>query len=139
VFNDTLVDKTIRVVWSGQSFAYTVPSKASITFKWAPAVSISERTAPPRLSGRNVSVRQTAGGISVRFPFVNNYTVELIDVNGRALMRRNGSGNKVVLDKRGLGRGIYFVRVLSGGMTVVKSCVWDGEWCINVQAPPTPH
>jgi glucosylceramidase len=127
VFNDTLVDKTIRVVWSGQSFAYTVPSKASITFKWAPAVSISERNAPPRLFGRNVSARQIRGGISVRFPFVSNYTVELVDVNGRALMRRNGSGDKVVLDKRGLGRGIYFVRVLSGGMTVVKSCVWDGE------------
>jgi glucosylceramidase len=127
VFNDTLVDKTIRVAWGGQSFAYTVPSKASITFKWTPAVSISERNAPSPLLGRNVSVRQTAGGISVGFPSINSCAVELIDVNGRALMRRNVSGGKALLDTRGLGRGIYFVRVLSGAMAVVKSCVWDGE------------
>jgi glucosylceramidase len=75
VFNDTLVDKTIRVAWGAQTFVYTVPSKASITFKWAPAVSISEKHAPPLLPGRNVSVRQTRGGISVGFPSINSYTV----------------------------------------------------------------
>jgi hypothetical protein len=100
---------------------------ASITFKWAPTVSISERNTLPPLLGRNISARQIRGGISVGFPTINSYTVELIDMNGRALMRKNVSGGKALLATRGLGRGIYFVRVLSGGMAVVKSCVWDGE------------
>jgi glucosylceramidase len=115
VFNDTLVDKTIRVAWGGQSFVYTVPSKASITFKWAPTVSISKKNPPSFLFGRKISVRQTAGGISVKFPSVNTYTVELFDMNGRALMRKNVSGERALLDTRGLGRGMYVVRIICDG------------------------
>ena len=124
VFNDTLVDKTIRVAWSGQSFAYTVPSKASITFKWAPTVSISEKIAPALLFRRNVSARQTARGISIKFPSVNTYTVDLFDMSGRALMKKSVFGDNAVLDTRGLGKGMYVVRISCGGTSLLKRCLW---------------
>jgi glucosylceramidase len=124
VFNDTLVDKTIRVVWGGQAFVYTVPSKASITLKWAPTVSISEKYAPSLLPGRDVTVRPTAGGILVKFSSVNTSTVELFDVNGRALMRKNVSGDKTVLNTRGLRKGMYVVRISCGGDSYIKRYLW---------------
>ena len=124
VFNDTLADKTIRVAWGGQSFVYTIPSKASITFKWAPSVSISEKYAPSLLFGRNVSARQTAGGISVKFPSVNTYAVELFDLHGRVLIRKNVSSDNAFLDTHKLGRGMYVVRISCDGNSALKLFHW---------------
>jgi hypothetical protein len=112
------------VAWGGQSFVYTIPSKASITFKWAPTVSISEKYAPFLLFGRKISVRQTAGGISVIFPSVNTYTVELFDMSGRALMRKNVSGDKALLYSCGLGRGMYVVRITCGANSFLRQFLW---------------
>ncbi|HUI94046.1 MAG TPA: glycoside hydrolase family 30 beta sandwich domain-containing protein [Chitinivibrionales bacterium] len=114
VFNDTLADKTVRVVWGGQSFSYLVPSKASFTFKWAPTVSISERMAQAAAFGRRVWARQSADGISLKFPSVNTYAVELFAMSGRALIKKIVSGDRAALNTRGLGTGIYMVKITCG-------------------------
>ena len=126
VFNDTPADQTLKVLWSGQSFTYTVPSKASITFKWTPAIAVLQNYMPPSLLGLNVSLRQAHGYISVGLPSVNSYTIELFDVRGRSLARNSATGGNSFIDTRGLGSGMYFFRVLANGMSVVKSCVLDG-------------
>ncbi len=126
VFNDTLADRTIKVAWGGQSFVYTVPSKASITFKWAPTVGIRETVAPSPAPGRGVWVRRTAGGFAVGLPSVNRYAVDLFDVRGRVLAGQQAVGGASFLDTRGLAGGMYFVRVAGQGTAVVKACVWDG-------------
>lgn len=124
-YNDTPVDTVFTAVWGSQSFAYRIPSKASITFKWTPAIAILQRHTPPLL-GRNISVRQTARGISVGLPSGSCFTVELFDMRGRVLAENIAADGNAFLDTRGVGKGMYFVRVLANGFAVVKGCVLDG-------------
>jgi glucosylceramidase len=113
VFNDTLADKQIKVVWAGQAFSYTVPSKASITFAWSPSVAVQPFVSSRDLE-RLVSLTHVSGGFSVVIPPAHGFSVELLNIRGRLLARKCIAGTEAFLDTRGIPPGTYLIRAICG-------------------------
>jgi|WetSurMetagenome_2_1015567.scaffolds.fasta_scaffold00130_8 glucosylceramidase len=114
VFNDTLEDRRIKVVWGGQAFSYLVPSKASITFAWTPSTAAREPYSSGDGAERSISIRQVRGGFAVSAAGMKGLSLEILDLRGRVLARREFEGTAAFIDKRGFPPGMYLIRAGCG-------------------------
>jgi glucosylceramidase len=114
VFNDTLADRQIKVVWAGQAFSYTVPSKASITFHWSPTVGLAQRFISSRDLDSQIRIRRTRGGFGIALPPTRGFSLGLLDTKGRVLVQRQVQGKEAFLDMRKFSPGIYVVSLVCG-------------------------
>lgn len=117
VFNDTLADRQIKVVWAGQAFSYTVPSKASITFQWTPSTAARVPLASPDNPSRAISIRQVHGGFAVSAPWAKGFSLEVLDLRGRVLARREVHGSGGFIANHEFPPGIHVIRGVCGGKT----------------------
>jgi glucosylceramidase len=112
LFNDGTADKIIKVVWGSEAFNYTIPTKATITFKWGvPVVGVAGKGLPVVPIRTNISFQRTGTGYAIQFPVAGSYAVELFDVRGRMVLQKLVNGARVQLYSKDYAKGLYYVRV----------------------------
>jgi glucosylceramidase len=126
VYNDTLADKKIKVTWGAEAFDYTIPAKASITFKWAPAASVDDKATPPAMTGKKTVVRNMREGTEIVFPFAGRYSVEMFDMTGRLCAQQVSRGDKAFLGTRRTGTGMYVLKISSGNNIILRRILRAG-------------